>query len=68
MSLQSRERGRPPKLPEERRTSELRIRLTAAERLILDRAANGGTSTWARDLLLRAAKGGLRRIDSSGQQ
>ena len=50
------ERGRPPKPPEERRTAELRIRMTEAEREAMDRAADGKTSTWAREVLLRAAK------------
>jgi uncharacterized protein (DUF1778 family) len=50
-----RERGRPPKPDEERRTAELRIRLTDDEREILDKAAEGKTSTWARELLLKAA-------------
>jgi hypothetical protein len=50
-----RERGRPPKPDDERRTAELRIRLTDEERERLDDAAGGKTSTWARDLLLKAA-------------
>jgi hypothetical protein len=51
-----RERGRPPKSPDERKTAELRIRLTNEQREVLDAAAEGDTSTWARDVLLRAAK------------
>lgn len=51
-----RERGRPPKSPEERKTAELRIRLTPEQRATLDAAADADTSTWARDVLLRAAK------------
>ena len=50
-----RERGRPPKPDEERRSAELRIRLTEDERESLDDAAGGKTSTWARDVLLKAA-------------
>jgi hypothetical protein len=50
------ERGRPPKPPEERKSAELRIRLTEAQRATLDAAAGQDTSTWARDVLLRAAK------------
>jgi len=50
------ERGRPPKPPGERKTAELRIRLTEAQRAQLDAAAGEDTSTWARELLLRAAK------------
>jgi hypothetical protein len=56
MIQQTRERGRPPKEPEDRRTDELRIRLTEEERQTLDSAAPGKTSTWARDVLLREAK------------
>lgn len=48
--------GRPPKPPGERKDAELRIRLTPDERAELDRAAGEDTSTWARDVLLRAAK------------
>lgn len=48
--------GRPPKPPDERKSAELRIRLTEAQRKALDEAANGKTSTWARKLLLTAAK------------
>jgi len=50
------QRGRPEKPPEERKTAELRIRLTEAQRSELDDAAEQDTSTWARDVLLRAAK------------
>lgn len=48
--------GRPPKAPDERMTAELRIRLTDAQRAQLDAAAGEDTSTWARDVLLRASK------------
>ena len=48
--------GRKP-ISDERKYNELRIRLTDAERAELDRAAgNLGTSTWARDVLLQAAR------------
>ncbi|MEX0700987.1 MAG: hypothetical protein WD069_02720 [Planctomycetales bacterium] len=50
------QRGRPHKPPEDRKSAELRIRLTGAERAELDAAAEGGTSTWARDVLLKAAR------------
>lgn len=46
-------RGRPPLKPADRRSQELRIRLTVAERKLLDRCAGGKTSTWARNVLLR---------------
>ena len=50
------ERGRPPKADDERKDAELRIRMTQDERELLDRAAGDKTSTWAREVLLRAAK------------
>jgi hypothetical protein len=55
-------RGRPPKPDGKRRESELRIRLTAAERSLLDDAAGkaAGTSTWAREVLLAAAGSSIR--------
>lgn len=49
-------RGAPEKPPEERRSVLLPIRLTQAERDAIDVAADGKASTWARDVLLRAAK------------
>jgi hypothetical protein len=48
--------GRPPKPSTERKAAELRIRLTESQRAELDEAAGQDTSTWARDVLLRAAK------------
>ena len=50
------ERGRPPKADDKRKSAELRIRMTQEERELLDTAAGGKTSTWARDVLVRAAK------------
>jgi len=50
------ERGRPPKADDERKDNVLRIRMTQDERETLDQAADGKTSSWARDVLLRAAK------------
>lgn len=47
---------RPAKPPEERKENILRIRLTDEERQELESAAKGNTSTWAREVLLRAAK------------
>jgi hypothetical protein len=48
--------GRRP-LSGEPKTTEIAIRLTRAERAELDSAAgNAWTSTWARDLLLKAAR------------
>ncbi len=54
--MDPKERGRPPKPDDERKDSQLRIRLTAEERKAIDNASGGKTSTWARDVLLRAAK------------
>jgi hypothetical protein len=50
------QRGRPPKDDEERRDIRFQIRVTQAEMTELERAAGGNTSTWAREILLRAAK------------
>jgi hypothetical protein len=55
-------RGRPPKAPKERRTEDMKIPLTAAEKLQIQSAADSDDAkpvTWAREALLRAAK---RRI------
>jgi len=49
-------RGRPPKADRDRRTVMFEIRLSPAEKELLDGAAGGNTSTWARDVLVRAAK------------
>jgi DNA-binding CsgD family transcriptional regulator len=54
--METAQRGRPPKADEDRRTVTLRIRLTEAERELLDESAGGKTSTWARDVLLKSAK------------
>lgn len=54
------ERGRPPKADDERKDAELRIRMTREERERMDQAADGKTSTWARDVLVRAAKRKLK--------
>jgi len=48
--------ARPEKPPEERKENVLRIRLTDDERAELDKAADGKTSSWARETLLRAAQ------------
>ena len=48
--------GRPPLPDNERREKPLRIRLSPEERAEVEKAAKGKTSTWARDILLRAAK------------
>jgi hypothetical protein len=49
--------GRPPKPAELRKSNTLRIRLTEAERALIDEASQGqDTSTWARELLVHVAK------------
>ena len=57
--------GRKPLSDEERRDKPLRIRLTDAEREVIDGAAGSAghhsTSRWARDTLLRAAERELHR-------
>lgn len=49
-------RGRPPKPEEDRRTVRFEVRLTPAEVEDVKRAAEGKTSTWARNVILKAAK------------
>jgi len=49
-------RGRPFKPDKDRREIRFQVRLSALELALLDRAAKGKTSTWARDILLNAAK------------
>ena len=49
-------RGAPKKPPEERRSVLLPIRLTEAEKADIDAAAEGKASTWARGILVRAAR------------
>lgn len=53
--------GRKPLPPEDRRAKPLRIRLTGAERAEIDKAADGQSSTWAREVLLRAARRAAKR-------
>ena len=49
-------RGRPPKPAEEVQTARLEIRMTDAEFKLIEKAAAGKTSTWARTVLVKAAK------------
>lgn len=54
-------RGRPPKADKDRRDTDLRVRLTAQEHATIKAAADSAgfeASTWARAVLLKAAKGG----------
>jgi hypothetical protein len=53
--------GRRP-ISDEAKTEELVIRLTRSERAELDEAADGeGTSTWARRIILRAARAAKKK-------
>jgi len=47
--------GRPPKPDEIRKDAELRIRMTQEDRKLLDQVGGGKTSTWARNVLVKAA-------------
>jgi hypothetical protein len=47
---------RPVKPAVERKQNVLRIRLTEDERVVLERAASGKVSTWARRILLKMAQ------------
>jgi len=49
-------RGAPEKPPEDRKTILLGVRLTEAEKAEIDAVADGKASTWARSVLLAAAK------------
>jgi len=49
-------RGRPRKKPDELHTERLEIRFTPDEAKAMERAADGKLATWARSVLLRAAK------------
>lgn len=52
-------RGRPPKDPEQRKNESLRIPLTSDEKALIEQAAaiaNAKPVTWARDVVVKAAK------------
>jgi hypothetical protein len=49
-------RGAPEKPPEQRKSVLLGVRMTGTERAEIDAAAGGKASTWAREVLLRAAR------------
>ena len=53
--------GRPPKPKAELQTARLEIRLTEADLRLVEAAAAGKTSTWARDTLVRVAKRAAKR-------
>jgi hypothetical protein len=48
--------GAPVKPPEERKSVLMAIRFTEAEKAAIDSAAEGKASTWAREVLLKAAR------------
>jgi hypothetical protein len=52
-------RGRPPKDPEDRKTANMKIPLADGEKELIEKAAQADSAkpvTWARNVLLRAAK------------
>jgi hypothetical protein len=56
--------GRPPKKPEDRRDTSMRIPMTEAEKQAVEDGAGAAGEkpiTWARETLLRAAKRGRKR-------
>jgi hypothetical protein len=55
-------RGRPPKPAGEKLDAALHVKMTAAQRALIDQAADGDAATWARDVLLRSAK---RKVGAS---
>ena len=55
--MKKRERGRPPKPPNERKATFLKIRVSTDELGTLQKAGGGNLSEWVpRDTLLRAAR------------
>jgi hypothetical protein len=56
IGMENKRMGRPPKPASERQTARLEIRMTEAELSLIERAAKDSTSTWARNVLVRAAK------------
>lgn len=49
-------RGRPKKDDSERRKFRFQVRMSATELALIELAAEGKPSTWARETLIRAAK------------
>jgi len=49
-------RGRPPKPEKDRRKIRFQVRLSPAELEAIERAGGDKPSTWAREVLLKAAK------------
>ncbi len=52
--------GRPEMADKDRRETRFQIRLSATELALVERAADGKTTTWARETLLSAAKRRLK--------
>lgn len=48
--------GRPPKLPADKQSEIMQVKVTPAERKHLESVAGESFSAWARGVLLRAAK------------
>jgi hypothetical protein len=55
-AAEKRGRGRPAVPAEERKSAHLILRISEADRALLDEVSEGNTSAWARDVLLKAAK------------
>lgn len=53
-------RGRPPKPENERRKIRFQVRLSPVELEAIERTGGAKPSTWAREVLLRAAKHGIK--------
>lgn len=53
--------GRPPKPPEHVRKNKLEIRLSDVEQDLVNEAVGRNISTWARELIIRAAKRMIRK-------
>jgi hypothetical protein len=54
--MEKKKMGRPPKPATELQSARLEIRMTDSELKLIEKAAAGKTSTWAREVLVRAAK------------
>jgi hypothetical protein len=52
----------------ERRDKPLRVRLTPGERALIDAAAGGNASEWARTLLISAADEAAARLRKKGKR
>jgi len=59
-------RGAPTKPPEQRKSRIFPVRLTEEEFSLLNTAANGKTSAWAREILIRTAKQRIKAAERGG--